>query len=53
MLRALMPGYHPDKVKDPVWVARWSDAYAGLGETHLPLLNTRHRDIAPEFTSSN
>jgi len=53
MLRALMPGYHPDKVNDPVWVARWSDAYAGLDQAHLPLLNTRHRDIAPEFTSPN
>lgn len=51
MLRAFMPGYHPDKVKDPVWVARWSGAYAALDESHLPLLNTRQNDIAPEFIS--
>ena len=51
MLRALKPGYHPDKVKDPVWVDQWRFAYAGQGDDFVPLLNTRVQPIAPEFSN--
>ena len=51
MLRSLMPWYHPAKVRDPQWVARWADAYAGLGEGSIPLLDTSDPEIPARFTT--
>lgn len=50
MLRSLVPGYHPSKVKDPDWVARWTKAYAGLPGGKIPLLDTNDPDIPAQFT---
>lgn len=52
MLRALVPGYHPSKVSDPDWVCQWGDAYDGLGEGEIPLLDTGHADIPARFAPS-
>ena len=49
MLRSLLPGYHPSKVKDPDWVARWMEAYEGLPEGTIPLLNTNDPEIPAQF----
>lgn len=49
MLRALVPGYHPTKVKDPAWIDHWADAYEGLGEGEIPLLDTSNPDIPARF----
>ena len=49
MLRALLPGHHPDATRDPVWVRQWRDAYSNLESGQLPLLNTRHAGIEPVF----
>jgi predicted metal-dependent hydrolase len=49
MLQALRPGYHPDKVGDPAWIAQWRHAYAGHGADFVPLLNTSGKTIRPEF----
>jgi predicted metal-dependent hydrolase len=49
MLRSLVPGYHPSKVKDPGWVARWASAYADLPENSIPLLDTSDPDIPAQF----
>ena len=48
MLRALLPGHHPDETLDPIWVAQWRAAYEGLGHSQLPLLDTRGR-VEPKF----
>ncbi len=49
MLRSLVPGYHPSKVKDPNWVSRWTHAYADLPEDIIPLLDTNDPDIPAQF----
>ena len=49
MLRALVPGYHPSKVKDPKWVQHWGDAYADLPDGAIPLLDTADPDIPARF----
>lgn len=49
MLRAVRPGYHPDKVDDPVWVDQWRHAYEGRGADFVPLLDTAGAGIGPEF----
>lgn len=49
MLRSFSPFYHPSKVKDPKWVARWMDAYANLPADHIPLLNTADPEIPAQF----
>jgi predicted metal-dependent hydrolase len=49
MLRSLVPGYHPGKVTDPEWVARWTSAYAGLPEDAIPLLDTSDPEIPAQF----
>ncbi len=49
MLRSLLPGYHPAKVTDPDWVARWTSAYAGLPEGRIPLLDTADPEIPARF----
>ncbi len=49
MLRSLLPGYHPGKVSDPGWVARWADAYAGLPANAIPLLDTSDPEIPARF----
>ena len=46
---ALVPSYHPAKVKDPQWVARWADAYADLPDGAIPLLDTSDPDIPAQF----
>ncbi len=51
MLRALVPGYHPGRVKDPDWVARWADAYANLPDGAIPLLDTADPEIPAQFAS--
>lgn len=49
MLRSLLPGYHPSKVRDPAWVAHWATAYAGLPEGRIPLLDTADPEISARF----
>lgn len=49
MLRALIPGYHPTKVKDPAWVEHWASAYESLGEGEIPLLDTSNPEIPARF----
>lgn len=49
MLRSLLPGYHPARVRDPAWVARWADAYASLPEGEIPLLDTADPQIPARF----
>lgn len=49
MLRSLLPGYHPSKVRDPAWVAHWASAYSGLGEGSIPLLDTGDPEIPARF----
>lgn len=49
MLRSLLPGYHPAKVKDPAWVAQWISAYANLPANSIPLLNTLDPEIPAQF----
>ena len=49
MLRSLLPGYHPSKVRDPAWVVHWASAYAGLPEGSIPLLDTRDPEIPARF----
>jgi predicted metal-dependent hydrolase len=51
MIRALLPGHHPDEVRDPLWVKHWQDAYTNRGELQVPLLNTRANPIDPVFVS--
>jgi len=50
MVRALHRDYHPDKIRDPDWVADWSHAFANQAPEKLPLLNTLDREIPPQFT---
>jgi len=40
MLRAMRPGYHPDRVADPEWIAQWQQSFLDMPETGLPLLDT-------------
>jgi hypothetical protein len=49
MLHSLVPGYHPSKIKDPLWVAHWIKAYADLPANYIPLLNTRDPEIPAQF----
>ena len=49
MLRSLLPGYHPSKVRDPAWVGHWALAYAGLPDGCIPLLDTADPDIPAQF----
>ena len=51
MLRSLVPGYHPAKVSDPSWVARWASAYADLPDNAIPLLDTSDKEIPARFGS--
>lgn len=48
-LRAMMPGFHPSKVEDPIWIDKWTHAYSNLPEGVLPLLDTSDPDIPPQF----
>lgn len=52
LVKSLLPGYHPSKVKDPDWVIRWAQAYAGLQENEIPLLDTSDPDIPAHFAAS-
>ena len=52
MLRALVPGYHPSKVRDPEWVEQWVNAFSVLPEGYVPILDTENPDIPPTFTSA-
>jgi uncharacterized protein len=49
MLRSLLPGYHPAKVRDPQWVERWAEAYADLAPGSIPLLDTGDPEIPARF----
>ena len=49
MLRSLLPYYHPAKVRDPDWVAKWAKAYAALPEGAIPLLDTSSPEIPARF----
>ena len=51
ILRSLLPGYHPAGVTDPDWVARWADAYAGLPQGDIPLLDTSDPEIPARFAA--
>jgi hypothetical protein len=44
-----VPGYHPSKVRDPEWVEKWADAYSGLPDNLVPLLDTSDPEIPPQF----
>jgi uncharacterized protein len=52
MLRSLLPFYHPAKVTDPAWVARWAGAYASLPQGAIPLLNTTDPEIPAQFATN-
>lgn len=45
MLEALSPTYHPDKVTDPEWVARWQSKFDDCAG-HVPLLGTQAGVVA-------
>jgi predicted metal-dependent hydrolase len=47
MLRAFLPAYHPDKVTDPEWIDTWQQAFSGLPEDGIPLLDTQRAGIEP------
>ncbi|MFN4021218.1 MAG: hypothetical protein ACK4IC_11955, partial [Erythrobacter sp.] len=49
MLRSLLPGHHPSKVRDPARVVHWTSAYAGLDEGDIPLLDTRDPESPARF----
>ena len=49
MLRALWPGYHPDKVDDPAWIDEWRLAYAGHPAGFVPRLDTSVSGIPARF----
>lgn len=49
MLRAFKPSYHPSKVEDPEWVNQWVDAYCGLQEGEIPILDTLDPELSPKF----
>lgn len=49
MLRAMLPGYHPQRVADPDWAAIWGERYRDLGDGEIPLLDTSDPDIPPTF----
>lgn len=49
ILRAVVPGYHPSKVRDPDWVEKWAYAYSGLPAGVVPLLDTSDPEIPPQF----
>jgi predicted metal-dependent hydrolase len=49
LLRALWPSYHPNRVTDPAWVGRWSEAYRDLPEDRIPLLDTSDPEIPAQF----
>ena len=49
MLRAVLPNYHPAKVRDPKWVDQWVNTYAALPENQIPLLDTNDPEIPPQF----
>lgn len=49
LVASMKPGHHPDRVTDPAWVKQWTDAYAGLPEAQIPLLDTAHPDIPARF----
>ena len=51
MLKSLLPGYHPAKVKDPGWVAQWVGAYADLPADCIPLLDTSDAEIPASFAA--
>ncbi len=45
LLRSLVPGYHPSKVRDQKWVKRWMDSYKALPANQIPLVDTTDDDI--------
>ncbi len=49
LVGSMLPGHHPSRVSDPAWVRQWADAYAGLPENHIPLLDTRDPEIPARF----
>jgi hypothetical protein len=49
MLRGMLPGYHPDKVKDPGWVEEWRSVYQSLADDRVPLLDTNAAGIPASF----
>ena len=53
MVRALAPGYHPDKVADPEWVHRWRASYDEAGGEIAPVLNGPIGQPAVAFASGS
>ena len=49
MIRSMVPGYHPSKVKDPDWIAQWASSYEMLPEGSIPLLDTGDESIPAQF----
>ena len=52
MLRALVPGYHPQRIEDPDWAGVWGEHYKDLEEGMVPLLDTENPDIPPVFAAA-
>jgi predicted metal-dependent hydrolase len=49
LIQAMWPSYHPNRVTDPSWVVRWSEAYRDLPEDRIPLLDTNDPEIPAQF----
>lgn len=49
VIKAIMPRFHPSKVRDPEWVEKWAHAYSDLPDDTIPLLDTSDPDIPPQF----
>ncbi|MFT4634623.1 MAG: putative metal-dependent hydrolase [Arenicella sp.] len=49
VFKAAMPNYHPSKVKDPSWVAKYVETYTHLEQGEIPLLDTSDPEITPRF----
>ena len=52
MLRALAPGYHPQRIEDPDWAGVWGEHYKDLEDGMVPLLDTENPDIPPVFAAA-
>jgi len=47
LIRSLLPGHHPDDIKEPQWVHDWVREYED--SPGVPLLDTSHPDIPARF----
>ncbi len=47
LVRSLLPGHHPSKIRDPEWVGEWVQEYRD--NEGIPLLDTHHDQIPARF----